>query len=674
MKRRSALLVLVAVFCGLTVVLPAQGALDGMPVSRGSLFSSGVGYFEHAATVSGDVQFRLIFNVRQINDVLKSMVLRDLDGGSVSMITYPSSEPLERTLQSFAVDLGSASTMATLLRQLRGAEMTLYTPTAIHGRLIGLETRKVAVPGSTALVDEVFLNVLTPDGLRSVLLSPLVSIRLRDEALNDELNRALNLILEANDPNRKPVALAFSGSGRRRVRVGYVTETPVWKTSYRLDLAGARPFLQAWAIVENSSEFDWDGVSLSLVVGRPISFTQDLYTPLYNRRPVVQTALQSAPTPTAYNEGVAAPRSMTAPSVSPMAEASRRESASGGYADMAAEEQESFALSESGVSAAAAGERAGELFAFTIQEPVSLARRQSAMLPIYNGNITVEKLSIYSLGQGSQYPLNGARITNDSGMQLPPGPITVFDGGNYAGDALIDSFMDGDRRLISYAVDQTVLVQVLAQEDRAISTARIVSGVLTVERLGVFSQTYRIANRAVEAKLMLIEHPLYHARTLVEPAAPEEQTASHRRFRLTVPAGATVDFVVREQQVFSESITLLGNRNTSYLTYSTQGEIPRAVRDALIRAGELYAAVSTVNTRLSELTREKSLLETSQSRLRANIETVGRASPEGVRFLQRLMADEDRLEQIATALNQAAEDLRRAQTELDNYLRTLTVR
>ncbi|MBU0934294.1 MAG: hypothetical protein KKC64_01645 [Spirochaetes bacterium] len=650
----------------------AETASAELPVSRVSLFTSGVGYFEHAATVNGNASFRMMFSLSQINDVLKSMVLRDLDGGTVNMVQYPSSEPLARALQSFALNPGTGNSMAQLLQQVRGVAVTVYTPTAVHGRLLGLETRRVpAASGTTTvLVDETLLNLVTETGLRSIALTPGIAVKLNDEALNAELNRALDLILESNDPNRKPVDLSFTGSGSRRVRVAYVSETPVWKTSYRLDLSDGKPFLQGWAIVENNSEFDWENISLSLVAGRPISFIQDLYTSLYNKRPVIASSVEAAPAPQAYAEGRPAP----APSVSrSAAPAMESHDFYVGEAEMAYEEQK-MSLSGSGVAAAATAERAGELFAFTIKTPVNLPRRQSAMLPLYNGAISAEKLSIFSLGQSSQYPLNGARIINSSGLQLPAGPITVFDGGLYAGDALITTFIPDDKRLISYAVDQTMLVQPQASDTRNISAARISNGVLTIETLAEYTQTYSVTNKARETKLLLVEHPRYGGRQLVAPASFDEETPNVYRFKVTIGASTSSDFVVREKQVFSESITLLSNRPTAFLSYSTNSAIPRAVRDALIRAGELHAAVTAVNSRISELTREKTGIENGQGRLRSNIETLGRTTPEGQRFLARLMEGEDRIEELEGLLVAAAEELKTAQAALDNYLKTLTVR
>src|SRR5207245_3009607 len=126
-------------------------------------------------------------------------------------------------------------------------------------------------------------------------------IKLLDPVLDGELRKALELLATSHDSQRKPVVLAFTGKGKRAVRVGYILETPVWKTSYRLALdPKEKPFLQGWAVVENTTDEDWKNVSLALVSGRPISFIQDLYQPLYATRPVVVPELFASLRPPTY--------------------------------------------------------------------------------------------------------------------------------------------------------------------------------------------------------------------------------------------------------------------------------------------------------------------------------------------------------------------------------------
>src|SRR5438128_9312370 len=76
-----------------------------LPIGQVVLFSSGVGYFQREGTVEGSQRVDLTFPAQDINDLIKSLTLRDLDGGHVSAVSFDSNVPVERTLQSFAVNL-----------------------------------------------------------------------------------------------------------------------------------------------------------------------------------------------------------------------------------------------------------------------------------------------------------------------------------------------------------------------------------------------------------------------------------------------------------------------------------------------------------------------------------------------------------------------------------------
>src|SRR5690242_8514967 len=74
-----------------------------LPISQVVLFSSGVGYFQREGQVDGTQRIDLTFATQDINDLIKSMTLRDMDGGHITAVSYDSNLPLERTLQSYAV-------------------------------------------------------------------------------------------------------------------------------------------------------------------------------------------------------------------------------------------------------------------------------------------------------------------------------------------------------------------------------------------------------------------------------------------------------------------------------------------------------------------------------------------------------------------------------------------
>src|SRR3954452_10231473 len=291
---------------------PAAPAPDSprLPVKTVVLFSSGMGYFQREGEVDGDARVDLTFPAGDVNDLIKSLTLQDLDGGLVSAVNYDSHDPVERTLKSFAVDLTGQPGQAQLLEQARGekVEVVLNQTTnqpsgTLTGTVVGVETHKQVV-GDKAVADVPFLNLWCADGLRSVKLADCQRVRFLNPVLESEYRRALDTIALSHDAQKKAVSLQFSGRGRRKVRVGYVTESPVWKTSYRLSLAangGSKPQLQGWAVVENPTDEDWAGVKMALVSGRPISFKMDLYQPLYAPRPTVEPELFASLRPQTYD-------------------------------------------------------------------------------------------------------------------------------------------------------------------------------------------------------------------------------------------------------------------------------------------------------------------------------------------------------------------------------------
>ena len=304
MYNRCAAALLLCTLLSAGVTAQSTQSRTDVPVRKVMLFSSGVGYFEHAGPVRGDGNTELRFKTAQINDILKSLVLQDMDGGRVSAITYPSQDPVFKTLRSFQIDITDNPSLADLLNQLRGAKVTVQSQgERLSGTVLGVETRRKPVATGEP-VETPVLNVLSGAMIRAVDLQAITSLSLDDPQLQDELAKALAALTQSRDQDKKPVTINFAGNGERRLRIGYVVETPVWKTSYRLLLDDKTPRLQGWAIVENQTESDWNDVSLSLVSGRPISFMMDLYSPLYSQRPLVVQELFAGLRPQAYEAGI----------------------------------------------------------------------------------------------------------------------------------------------------------------------------------------------------------------------------------------------------------------------------------------------------------------------------------------------------------------------------------
>src|SRR5262245_52199730 len=239
-----------------------------LPVSQIVLFNSGVAYYQRAGNVSGDARLDLQFPAATVNDLLKSLVLEDKGGGRIGAVSYDNRNPVEMTLKSFAIDLTRNPTVGQLLEQVRGerVEVTGTTTGALSGLIVGVEKTKVPTDKG-AVIDTEQLNLLTSGGLESISLREVKRIRFVKPELEQEFRKALEVLAQSRDKQKKTVSLTFSGRGERRVRVGYVMESPMWKTSYRLALdekegkeKGEKLFLQGWAIVENTTDEDWNKV------------------------------------------------------------------------------------------------------------------------------------------------------------------------------------------------------------------------------------------------------------------------------------------------------------------------------------------------------------------------------------------------------------------------------
>ncbi len=260
-----------------------------LPVRRVVLYKSGVGFFEHQGSVTGSVDVAIQFTSGQLNDVLKSLTALDLDDGRISSIGYNSIAPIDQRLAALRLPLDSKPDLLQFYNALRGARVEVQTGAGVvAGRLLGLE-RKPARDAASEPTD--VLTVISNEGtVRSIVLRPNVSVRIAERDLRDDISRYLAVVASGRDQDVRRMTLAASGNGTRRLVVSYVSEVPIWKSTYRLVLpeGDAAPVLQGWAVVDNTVGADWTNVELSLVAGAPQSFMQQrVAAVLRARRPVV---------------------------------------------------------------------------------------------------------------------------------------------------------------------------------------------------------------------------------------------------------------------------------------------------------------------------------------------------------------------------------------------------
>lgn len=680
---------------------PADASEVRLPVRRVVLYKSGIGYFEHLGRIRGAQDVTIEFTSGQLDDVLKSLTALDLDGGHVASVSYNSEAGLSRRLSGLRLPLGPSATRSDLLRALRGARVAVRSGvTPVTGRLLNVEREERRRADGTTQVD--VLSLMTDAGdLQTVALETGVSVRILEADLHAEVARYLTIIGSARDEDVRRLTLSTAGTGERDLFVSYVSEVPVWKSTYRLVLgaADAPPLLQGWAIVDNTIGEDWDAVELSLVAGAPQAFIQRLSQPYYVQRPVVPLPERVLTTPQTHGGaviggvaggapggvvggvvgGVPAPPPPAPPPPAGAAGGAFRAGTGAGTgrgggagAGTGPPLEERVQAARDALQSMVSGADLGDLFEYRLLAPVTIRKNQSAMVPIVSGTVTAEKVSLWSAVGQSARPLRAVWLTNTTGQTLDAGSLSIVEGQAFAGEGLIDAVPGGARRLVSYAADTAMLVTSTG-EDMVSQVTRVLMarGVLIQQREDRQVVVYTARNEDAQPRVLVIEHPIRDRWTLREGTTADESSATVHRFRVTVAPGATASLTVEEVRP-GQSTYAIGTVTSDQIQLWVRGEaISPDVADTLREVVRRRTVVNDLAAQLAARESEVTAISRDQERVRENMKAL-RGSAEERQLLQRYVRQLDEQETqldahrraIATLTTQRAA----AQADLDRFI------
>jgi hypothetical protein len=213
-----------------------------LPVRRVVLYKTGVGYFEHLGRVRDRQDVTIRFTSAQLNDVLKSLTAIDLGAGQIAGVSYNSVAPLEQRLGALRLPLGETTTTAGVLGALRGAQVEVTSGgITVAGRLLSAE--RIVRGTGTERIEAHGISIVTADGeMQTYELSPGVRVRIAERGLRQELGRYLDIVGSTRDQDARSMIISTTGSGDRQLFVSYISEVPIWKSTYRLVLPdGKRP-------------------------------------------------------------------------------------------------------------------------------------------------------------------------------------------------------------------------------------------------------------------------------------------------------------------------------------------------------------------------------------------------------------------------------------------------
>lgn len=723
---RAILLASTALLMAAPGALAATGTANGpggtgpgggqLALTRVLLSTGGVGYFEYEATVTGDADLSLEVRRDQVDDVLKSIVVYD-DKGGVGTIGLPGAEPLDTAFRELPFSPGDLTSPAALLSAMQGAEVTAGGSRQLTGRLMSVTEETVRLPGNDgATATRHRVTLMTAEGLRQLVLEEADTLRFTDPAVQAQIDKALSAVADNARRERRRLTVHSNAprdaqaAGERRVRVGYVAATPLWKATYRLSLGAdgataqdgqaqdGKGALQGWAVLENLSGEDWRGVDLTVVSGNPVTLRQALYTPYFVERPEVpvevlgrvlpsadegtvtlddtraamrpQTESRAAPPPAAAM-AAPAPAPMNEPLAQPLAKTAPYGSAAGTPAVAA-------------VRSAEAGTAEGAQVLFRYPQPVTVPNGGTLMMPIAARALPVERVALYQPGSDGRHPLASLRLRNDGDTALPPGLLTFYDRASkadgsaaasaYVGDARMATLPAGDSRLLSFAVDQAVTVDREEKPSRRLSRASIADGVLTLSVTDRQSTTYTVAGAPDGDRTLIIEHPRRPGWELAEPAGGKpDATAAAYRLPLAVPAGKTVTLTATLERPRQERIVLTDLTADQIAARADAAELPPEVRQALTTLAGLRAAVAEKERRIADLERDRTERIADQDRLRENLKALPAGSDLHKRTLAKMAEAENRLDALARDLTTARGEAEAARQTLRERVKALAI-
>jgi len=688
-------------------------AIHQLPVHQVVLYKNGIGYFEHLGSVAGNQRVAIDFTSSQLNDVLQSITILDDNGGRIGGVNYNSTTPLAEQLKSLSLAMSDDPNSTELFQALRGqrVEVTAAPGGSITGRLMSIETKSEKIGPNNATVDRSYLTIVATGGaVRVIELTPTLSVRPLDASLQSQLDRYLELLSSTHSTGLRHLTLDTLGQGPRKLHVSYISEVPVWKSTYRIVFpkdSTDKAILQGWAVVDNTIGSDWDNVQLSLVAGAPQSFIQPLSQPLYLRRPEVaisttaQTTPQTheaadMPEPALPQENASSARvqpqminnqlaktdrfkdSSASESVTVSADVVGSGSGSGFGPGSGGNVGGGLYRVGHGVYAPTAAIREGDVstnkfddfFEYSLAQPVTIHKNESAMVPILQENLPGEQVTLWS--QNEAVPFRAVWLENTSKLTFDRGSFSIFEAGVFAGQGLLDPIHPGEKRLLSYAADQAVHVRDTKDDSKReirevhINPRQGNPGLIQKKYAVEGSSTYAVSNSADEPRVVVLELPRHPNRSLTPETKPAETAPSLYRFRVPVAAHQSASQLVADEGYDYQAWRIDADQDQVGELQSLTEEVP-ALLDKLKPIYMAQHQINEMKAQLRDLDQKAEALTKDEARARENL-TALKGNDVARRFVDELNRAEDDLQ---STRKQAADLKEKEKSAVESLRQTL---
>ena len=700
MRRVRWLACLLAATAVLSTLPHARAAGPGpatLPLRSVRLYETGVGYFERSGSISRGGGVTLPVPAGHLDDALKTLVVLGEDGNTtVSGIEFASSTTRDRARALAGLPAGTEEriTYHQLLQSLKGANVEVRTSNAVqHGTLVDVllasesDIESCRLPSPTATTPtsgdttgcrperHMTLLLVTDRGeVRRFRAGDIVSVRPSDPSALSRLDTGLDAVSVRGAQTQRTVNVLATSTGP--VTLGYIAETPVWRSTYRMVLASDRErcVLQGWALLHNDTDEDWRKVRVELVNGQPTSFLFPLAAPRYARRELVTPEVELSTVPQLQDTTVDNLwRGETADAYGAGGLGLSGTGSGGGGRG------ESIGLGSIGTIGHGAGTglgasslisvgnlanvaktdavESGTLFRYSLQAPIDLRAHGSALVPFMQESVQARRVAFLSAPGATARA--AVHFKNDTKQTVPAGTVAVYADGGFAGESAIDRLKPQESRIIPFGVDLDL--ELTQQRDQVTDTTRVVvfaHDTLVEHFVRHHDIRYEIVNRSGSPRTVYLTLGFVQNAKVEgadELTYDEDGGKAVAVFEVEAKKQPSRDMKVDEGLQRGEAFERLTANRLQSLARAPALSKPQ--RASLQLAYEHMLASEARAASIPDQVKRKVELEASLPRLRANLSAVARSSDASAKsFAARIVDIERRIQDIEARTRQLRAD------------------
>lgn len=547
-----------------------------------------------------DGQGQLTVAAGQIDAVLKSIRLRS-ETVTSAYLSIDSSNEQSSFRDSDVVPTGTLTSVDSFLDAMIGERIkTGEHHNALSGVLTGFSRDGCGEDtclSLTLLVEGSFVQTILPSNFTIV-------------PEREELRRLLSDYQRSTSKDDQ-IEITVLADADGTVEVEFAEKAPNWKATWRADTKDGRVLLTGWAIVENSTDYDWSDITLTLQTGDlniidPHLFSDDIRAEIR-------------------------PLPMRAPA---MVEFSS-EAAMGSIAPLDAPEPDMGS---------------SDTFAtYTLSEQVSVRAGDLAMVPFLKRDVENGRLLTYKYGQPSKHPVVAIKLSNPLPIRLPAGVMRIYDAGIHAGDAQLPEIQPEQTITVPYGGDPSVEVVTSDRTTQSVNTVLAINGILQVTSIEAIKTVYEFSGAADVEKTVALYHPYRSNLTVITEGG--ERDGQYTVWDVEIPPKAITNFSVEEERTISEEFSLVNLDRETLLFWSNRAE--GETQQLLFRIWEVKEGLSAEDQRINLAQNKIKSLVDEQSRLLKQIEVLGSDGADAERRISRISAIEEAIKEQNDTISSA---------------------